>query len=475
MGNINSTQNDSERAPLLDDTDEGVILDNLRLVLIGDMGKNDAGNTIMGQNHFSWFNTFFKKTHIKKENQIQNRHITLVRTPGSFSHLDSSSNQIKTDTIHCVQSLFCPGPHAILLVIQLPVSSEDSKFIRTTGNEMNTLFTQDVWKHTLVLFTRGEKMQPGHTIQDYISGHGLAEIVEQCGKEPFVLYGTKKVKNQSIELIKTVEEMVAENEHIYFMTQDKNMVPQGSQEAKNILENLKNKVDHLEEYTNALSRLMQLAKSQDKLKSYENTIKMKNDEIKRLRVIIRKKDILLESFVAGVGQTECPACQLKDLQIQHLEEENNRYRAELSALKNTTDNVSEEDTPELGDHRRQPFLRAEAGRNHQNETPSCVGMNCLSSCGFITKHRMALETRLGRLDGILSYLHAQKVLDDEEREEVVNQPTKSRTKQNQTLLDMVVRKGDHAQEHFYHVLKEKDPYLVKDLEEKKSRPEQAGV
>ncbi|XP_055757072.1 chromosome partition protein Smc-like [Salvelinus fontinalis] len=87
---------------------------------------------------------------------------------------------------------------------------------------------------------------------------------------------------------------------------------------------------------------------------------------------------------------------------------------------------------------------------------------------------MALETRLGRLDGILSYLHDQMVLNDEEREEVVNPPTKSRTKQNQTLLDMVVRKGDHAQEHFYHGLKKEDPYLVKDLEEKKSRPEQAG-
>ncbi|XP_029610003.1 GTPase IMAP family member 4-like [Salmo trutta] len=382
------------------------------------MGKNDAGNTIMGQNHFSWFNTRLKKTHIKKENQIQNRHITLVRTPGSFSHLDSSSNPIKTDTIHCVQSLFSPGPHAIL-VIQLPLSPEDSKLITTTGKEMNTLFTQDVWKHTLVVFTRGEKLQSGHTIQDYISGHGLTELVKRCRKEPFVLYSTKKVKNQSIELIKTVEEMVAEKEDIYFMTQDKNMDPQGSQDAKIIiLEKLYSKVDFLEKYTNTLTRQMELTKSQAKLKSYESTIKMKNDEIKRLREIIRNKDILLESLVAGVGQTnsqtECPACQQKDQQIQHLEEENNRYRAELSTLKNITDDVSEKYTPELEDHRRQPFLTAEAGRNHQNKTPCCIEMKRLSSCGFITKHRMALETRLGLLQPILMYLHHQKVLNDED-------------------------------------------------------------
>uniref|UniRef100_A0A8C7NGW5 FIIND domain-containing protein n=1 Tax=Oncorhynchus mykiss TaxID=8022 RepID=A0A8C7NGW5_ONCMY len=60
-------------------------------------------------------------------------------------------------------------------------------------------------------------------------------------------------------------------------------------------------------------------------------------------------------------------------------------------------------------------------------------------------------------------VHDRGVLIDEEREEVVSKSTK--TLQNQTLLDMVVKKGARAQEHFYQVLKEVDPCLVEDLEE----------
>ncbi|XP_045082977.1 uncharacterized protein LOC121557014 [Coregonus clupeaformis] len=82
---------------------------------------------------------------------------------------------------------------------------------------------------------------------------------------------------------------------------------------------------------------------------------------------------------------------------------------------------------------------------------------------FITKHRIALETRLGILQPILSHLEDQKVLNAEEKEEVVSKSTK--TLQNQALLDMVVRKGARAQEHFYQVLKKVNPYLVEDLEE----------
>ncbi|XP_070966109.1 apoptosis-associated speck-like protein containing a CARD [Oncorhynchus clarkii lewisi] len=82
---------------------------------------------------------------------------------------------------------------------------------------------------------------------------------------------------------------------------------------------------------------------------------------------------------------------------------------------------------------------------------------------FIRRHRMALETRLGLLQPIFLRLQDHGVLIHEEREEVDSKSTK--TLQNQALLDMVVRKGSRAQEHFYQVLKEVDPCLVEDLEE----------
>ncbi|XP_042172081.1 uncharacterized protein LOC121845237 isoform X3 [Oncorhynchus tshawytscha] len=82
---------------------------------------------------------------------------------------------------------------------------------------------------------------------------------------------------------------------------------------------------------------------------------------------------------------------------------------------------------------------------------------------FIRRHRIALETRLGLLQPIFLRLQNRGVLIDEEREEVDSKSTK--TLQNQALLDMVVKKGFRAQEHFYQVLKEVDPCLVEDLEE----------
>uniref|UniRef100_A0A4W5R4A3 Caspase recruitment domain family, member 8 n=1 Tax=Hucho hucho TaxID=62062 RepID=A0A4W5R4A3_9TELE len=84
---------------------------------------------------------------------------------------------------------------------------------------------------------------------------------------------------------------------------------------------------------------------------------------------------------------------------------------------------------------------------------------------FITKHRMALETRLGLLRPILLRLQQPDlgVLIDEEREEVLSNTTK--TLKNQALLDMVIRKGARAQEHFYQALREADHCLVEDLEE----------
>ncbi|KAJ8001455.1 hypothetical protein DPEC_G00169670 [Dallia pectoralis] len=81
---------------------------------------------------------------------------------------------------------------------------------------------------------------------------------------------------------------------------------------------------------------------------------------------------------------------------------------------------------------------------------------------FMRRNRTVLETRLGLLQPILVRLQGCGVLTDEEREVVVSKSTK--TLQNQALLDMVVRKGDEAQEEFYQVLRKADPYLVRDLE-----------
>ena len=76
---------------------------------------------------------------------------------------------------------------------------------------------------------------------------------------------------------------------------------------------------------------------------------------------------------------------------------------------------------------------------------------------------MALESRLPLvLQPFLSQLQQRKVLNDQEREEVMSKGTS--VNRNCVLLTMIQNKGVTAQQAFYEVLKEADPYLVKDLE-----------
>ena len=76
---------------------------------------------------------------------------------------------------------------------------------------------------------------------------------------------------------------------------------------------------------------------------------------------------------------------------------------------------------------------------------------------------MALERRLPLvLNPILSQLQQREVLNDQEREEVMSKYTT--VDRNFVLLTMIQRKGVRAQQVFYEVLKNAEPYLVKDLE-----------
>lgn len=82
---------------------------------------------------------------------------------------------------------------------------------------------------------------------------------------------------------------------------------------------------------------------------------------------------------------------------------------------------------------------------------------------FFHNHKEALRDRLGVLKPILDGLEKRKVLNSHEKEILENE--KVRSKQCDSLLDMLKRKGGRAQEKFYELLKEWDPLLIDDLDE----------
>lgn len=83
---------------------------------------------------------------------------------------------------------------------------------------------------------------------------------------------------------------------------------------------------------------------------------------------------------------------------------------------------------------------------------------------FFFKHKGALEMRLPDvLNPILIKLQEKKVLlNNLEREQVQTMPTSG--ERNYKLITMIEKRGARAQQVFYEVLKDVDPWLVEDLE-----------
>ncbi|MEQ2190228.1 hypothetical protein GOODEAATRI_033629, partial [Goodea atripinnis] len=80
-----------------------------------------------------------------------------------------------------------------------------------------SLFREDVWKHTLVLFTRGDWLGV-KTVEEHIeSEEGLQWIVNKCGNRYHVLNNMDQSdKTQVKELLEKIEEMWAGNEDPYY-------------------------------------------------------------------------------------------------------------------------------------------------------------------------------------------------------------------------------------------------------------------
>ncbi|XP_072273316.1 caspase recruitment domain-containing protein 8-like isoform X2 [Pyxicephalus adspersus] len=78
---------------------------------------------------------------------------------------------------------------------------------------------------------------------------------------------------------------------------------------------------------------------------------------------------------------------------------------------------------------------------------------------FIQKNNEDLCTRLGLLEPILLSLRQRGIINEYEEEEITLQPR--RIQKNDRLLNMINSKG--AEEEFFEILQENDPYLVEDL------------
>ncbi|XP_042560172.1 GTPase IMAP family member 4-like, partial [Clupea harengus] len=188
----------------------------MRIVLLGSRweGKSSSGNTILGREEFD---TSGRTTVcVKREGETAGRHITVVDTPGWVSGLFVvNTPEHDNQEIVLSVSLCPPGPHAVLLVIDVTASFTETH--RIAVQEHVELLGERVWGHTIVLFTNGYWLG-NTTIEQHIErkGKDLQWVVEKCGNRYHVVDNKKGDGGQVTELLQKIVEMVAGNRGHHF-------------------------------------------------------------------------------------------------------------------------------------------------------------------------------------------------------------------------------------------------------------------
>ncbi|XP_060753031.1 GTPase IMAP family member 8-like [Tachysurus vachellii] len=186
----------------------------IRILLTGYQfsGKSSTGNTILAQEAFVTFPKTRMSKCVKSEGDVQGRDVTVVDTPGRWRihPFEYTTELCKQDLVLSVTQ--CPpGPHILLVFVRLDISfTERSK---KTIEDHFQLFGENVWRHTMVLFTCGDFLGET-TIEQFIEteGKALQWLVQKCNNMYHVFNNNNNDdRSQVSELLEKIDEVVASN------------------------------------------------------------------------------------------------------------------------------------------------------------------------------------------------------------------------------------------------------------------------
>ncbi|XP_063050529.1 GTPase IMAP family member 8-like [Engraulis encrasicolus] len=185
----------------------------LRIVLLGakNAGKSSSANTILGRLEFD---TARGTTQCATSRVVvAGLQVAVVDTPGWWSNFTLVESPAMTKREIALSVSQCPpGPHAFLLVVRMDKAFAEAA--AGVAREHMEILGEHVWRHTAVLFTRGDCLQHS-SLEQHIESEGgaLKWLIEKCGNRYHSLSNSNSARSgsQVTGLLEKIEEMVAGN------------------------------------------------------------------------------------------------------------------------------------------------------------------------------------------------------------------------------------------------------------------------
>ncbi|XP_034412934.1 GTPase IMAP family member 7-like [Cyclopterus lumpus] len=193
-----------------------------RIAILGKtgVGKSSLANTIFGGQGFTIGHTVNSETQKCQAvtKSVNGGNITLIDSPGFFD-TDRSEEELKSEIVRCITE-FAPGPHAFLIVLKVERFTEQEQAVVA---KIDQYFSEEVLQFVTVLFTHGDQLPEGQTIEDFVRHNKhVRDLVRKCGGRCHVIDNKYWKNNQQDEyrnnqfqvkeLLKTIDKMVEENE-----------------------------------------------------------------------------------------------------------------------------------------------------------------------------------------------------------------------------------------------------------------------